>query len=379
MSEDRRREWLDAMTRIAQPVMDHLAAGMLHEALPCSWHPDRRPFAMLEAFGRALQGIAPWLEAEGLGGEEAALQEHWREKTRQALQMAVDPASPDYMNFSEGYGQALVDAAFLAHGILRAPRQLNALLPAQVKEQLISALRATRRFTPFVSNWILFSAMVEAALQALGDSPDLTRVDYAVQMFSRWYLGDGTYGDGDHFHWDYYNSFVISPMLTDVVRVFRHSGRDYEQLLPVVLGRAGRYAQVLEQLIAPDGSWPVVGRSVTYRFGAFHALSHAALLGFLPAELPAPQVRCALTAAIRRIMGCPGVLDKSGWLQPGITACQPGLAEGYISVGSLYLCEAVFLPLGLPPEDAFWSAPDLPWTSCKIWSGQDCPCDHAVD
>ena len=72
-----------------------------------------------------------------------------------------------------------------------------AYLDEQTKRNLVGALRATRKFTPFVMNWLFFSAMVEAALRVMGESDyDLTRVDYAVNMFESWYLGDGVYGDG---------------------------------------------------------------------------------------------------------------------------------------------------------------------------------------
>ena len=43
------------------------------------------------------------------------------------------------------------------------------------------------------------------------------RVDYALRQHEQWYKGDGAYGDGPAFHWDYYNSFVIHPMLLDVL------------------------------------------------------------------------------------------------------------------------------------------------------------------
>ena len=43
------------------------------------------------------------------------------------------------------------------------------------------------------------------------------RVDYALRQHDQWYKGDGIYGDGPQFHWDYYNSFVIHPMLLDVL------------------------------------------------------------------------------------------------------------------------------------------------------------------
>jgi hypothetical protein len=45
------------------------------------------------------------------------------------------------------------------------------------------------------------------------------RVDYALRQHHQWYKGDGAYGDGPYFHWDYYNSFVIQPMLLDVLGV----------------------------------------------------------------------------------------------------------------------------------------------------------------
>jgi hypothetical protein len=38
-----------------------------------------------------------------------------------------------------------------------------------------------------------------------------------------------------------------------------------------------------------------------------------------------------------------------------------------------------FLPLGLPPDDEFWSGEAVPWTSQRVWSGADMPPDKAYD
>lgn len=375
-----RAYWLQTMLKIADPVLKNLAAGTLKQNMPTLFHPDRAEYMHLEALGRTVCGIAPWLELDGLTGEEAEIQAEYRELTRKAIANAVNPESPDFMNFTEGYGQALVDAAFLAHGIVRAPKQLFHALDEQTKRNLVGALRATRKFTPFVMNWLFFSAMVEAALRVMGESDyDLTRVDYAVNMFESWYLGDGVYGDGPKFRWDYYNSFVIQPMYVDVLRTFADVGRGYDELLKQVEHRAGRYAAELEKNINADGSYPVIGRSITYRFGAFQLLSQAALEDFLPNELPPEQVRTALTACIRKVTEHPAMFDAQGWLQPGVYGCQPDLAEGYICVGSLYLCLTVFLPLGLAPTADFWSKPEIPWTAKRIWSGENVALDHAVD
>ena len=116
------------------------------------------------------------------------------------------------MNFSTGQ-QPIVDAAFLALAVLRAPTELWLKLDAVTQRNLVEALQATRVILPGYSNWLMFSAIIETALALMGVWWDRTRIDYAVRSVEGWYEGDGTYGDGPTFHWDYYNSFVIQPML----------------------------------------------------------------------------------------------------------------------------------------------------------------------
>ena len=372
-----RKDWLELMLKIASPVLTDLSKRRLHETLPVE-KPDRVPYAHLEAFGRTLTGMSPWLELEGLSGEEAALQEQYRALAAECMDAATDPDSPDFMNFSEGYGQSLVDAAFLAHAIVRAPNALYRSLDRRVQHNISEALKATRKFEPFPSNWLFFSAMIEAALLVMGETYETAPVDRAVEAFEQWYAGDGAYGDGERFHFDYYNSFVIHPMYVDVLGVFAGTDPRYAALLPAVRKRAARYAAVLEKMIAPDGTYPVVGRSVCYRFGAFHALAHAALTDNLPEDLRPAQVRCGLSAVIARTVAG-GMFDENGFLKAGVYGSQPSLGEVYICVGSLYLCEAVFLPLGLAPGHPFWTDPDAAWTGKMIWSGTDLPCDHAED
>ncbi len=134
----------------------------------------------------------------------------------------------------------------------------------------------------------------------------------------------------------------------------------------------------MERLIAPDGTFPVIGRSIAYRFGAFQLLAQAALMQQLPEELPPSQVRSALTAVIQRVMSAPDTYDANGWLRLGLYGSQPAIAETYISTGSLYLASTVFLPLGLPRSAPFWVNPAMPWTSQRAWGGENLPADHAL-
>jgi hypothetical protein len=204
------------------------------------------------------------------------------------------------------------------------------------------------------------------------------RIDYALKQHEQWYLGDGLYGDGPHFHFDYYNSFVIHPMLIDIIETTGHLYADWESLKEPILQRAQRYALVLERLISPEGTFPVIGRSMSYRTGAFHLLAQIALREELPAIIAPAQVRCALTAAMRRVMEMPGTFDDQGWLTIGLCGHQPELGETYISTGSLYLCATVFLPLGLSQDNPFWQG-SAEWSARKAWSGQQTPPDHFVE
>jgi hypothetical protein len=378
---DDRAYWIGVLRRLADPVLNALAERRLKRDMPVEAVAKdveaRRRTSHLEAFGRLMTGIAPWLELGPDDSDEGRERARHGELAREALGAATDPTSPDFLNFHEG-GQPLVDTAFLAHAIVRAPRELWEKLAPDVRANVVAALRSSRVITPGPSNWLLFSAMVEAALCAVGEDWDAMRVDYAVRQHEQWYKGDGVYGDGPAFHWDYYNSFVIQPMLVDVLETVAGKDRRWKPLLTAALPRARRYAAIQERLISPEGTFPAIGRSLAYRFGAFQLLGQVALRRELPEPIKPAQVRCGLTAVIRRMIEAPGTFDDRGWLRIGFCGVQPSIGEGYISTGSLYLCSAGLLPLGLPPCDPLWAAPPEDWTARKAWSGRDLPTDHAI-
>ncbi len=374
-----REYWVRVLTRMADPVLTNLAAGTLRARMPVEQAPgaDRAGVTHLEALGRLLAGIAPWIELGRDDTPEGRERARVAELARAGLARAVDPASPDAMNFTVG-GQPLVDAAFLAQGLLRAPRQLRGALDGTTAARLVTALESSRVTLPGFNNWLLFAATVEAALHAMGARWDRMRVDYALRQHEQWYKGDGAYGDGPSFHWDYYNSFVIHPMLVDVLAECGDEVPAWRPLRERVEARAARYAAVQERLISPEGAFPALGRSLAYRFGAFHALAQSALRKALPEHVAPAQVRGALTAVIRRSVEAPGTFDEGGWLQIGFCGHQPGVGESYISTGSLYLCAAGLLPLGLAPAEEFWQGAPVPWTSKRAWSGGEFPVDHAI-
>jgi hypothetical protein len=378
-----RELWLQYMDKVARPVMMNLANDALKEKMPVALSDridnkaSREQVAYLEAFGRVMSGIGPWLNLEGGSKEEVALRNQYRQWAIKAVANAVNPSAKDYMRW-EG-GQPLVDASFLALGLIKCPWLWEHLEP-KAKEQVITAFRTTRSTVPVYSNWILFSGMIEAFFANYGIDYDVVRVEFGIREFSEhWYAGDGMYSDGNNFALDYYNSYVIQPYLATILEVAGKKNNRYARYAPAFDKISKRYAEIQERLINTDGSFPVIGRSIAYRGGAFHHLADMSMRKQLPESLTPGQVRSALTAVNQKTLEAPSAFTKEGWLNIGLYGYQPDAADFYITTGSLYLCAAIFLPLGLPQADPFWSAPEAPWTAVKAWTGQNFPGDHALD
>lgn len=372
--------FVSSLIKIGDPVLKALSENKLHKLMPQT--KETKHDVYLEAFARLLSGMSSWLELGPDETPEGLLRAEYIDLARTCIANLTNPNSPDFIDFINNSNQnkagILVDAAFFAQALIRAPKQLWEPLDAITKERVIKALKATRNIKPGYNNWLLFSGMIEAALFKFDSNPDILRLDYGLKKHKEWYLGDGMYGDGAAFHWDYYNSFVIHPMILDILKTINEKNNTLENDYNTALKRAKRYAAIQERLISPDGTYPPIGRSLAYRFGAFQLLSQISLFKELPEDIKPSQVRSALYTMVNNQLNAPGTFDENGWLEIGFYGKQPNIGEKYITTGSLYLCSEVFLILGLPTSDPFWSDPYQPWTQKKIWSGQNIPIDYAL-
>lgn len=375
-----REVWLEYMDRIARPVLSNLAEDKLKENMPVVLSltiddpESRKSAAYLEAFARTLCGISPWLGTDGGTAYEISLRNQYRDWAIKSITNAVDTSKRDYMTWSGP--QPLVDASFFALALIRCP-WLWENLEDNVQQNVIHALLKTRSTIPVYSNWILFSSMVEAFFCKYGYAYDPVRIEYGIREFSQhWYTGDGLFSDGNHFSLDYYNSFVIQPFLIDILDAVRDNDPSFDWFSASMDKIAARYTEIQERTINSDGSFPVYGRSIVYRGGAFHHLANMALKRRLPAGILPEQIRCALEAVMYKTINAPNTFSE-GWLNIGLYGSQPGLADFYINTGSLYLCSTVFLPLGLPPDDPFWRNDAADWTAKKVWEGVDMKGDHS--
>lgn len=382
--ESDREFWLRTLDRIAAPVLDNMSRGELVKNLKVEESPryDKRDkrVAYMEAFGRLIAGMAPACALAADLSAEGKLRAGWCEKIRKSLAHGVDPTSPDYLFWgTEKERQPLVDASYIAQALISSPATLWEPLDQKTKENVIREFTTIRKIVPFNNNWILFAAMIETFLLTSGEKIDESRIDPAVSTIEKWYVGDGFYSDGARFHFDHYNGYVIHAMMCQVLKINAEKGRLEKSRYDIALRRMQRYAHHLERMISPEGTYPVLGRSSTYRTALFWPLAKLAYEGGLPADVSPAQVRCALTAVFRRIYVDSTFRKDGGWLTIGLIGDrQSDIADTYSNTGSMYIATLAFWPLGLPATHEFWSAPFAEWTQLKAWKGEPFPMDRYV-
>ena len=376
--------WAGLAYRMAAPVLEPMSKGELRSTMKLELSPtfdDRDPaVGYMECFGRLMAGIAPWLALPDDGTPEGAQRARLREWALAAYRNAVDPDSPDYLLWRRE-GQTLVDAAYIAESFLRAYDSLWEPLDSLTKDRYIREFTLLRRVDPPYTNWFLFSSERESFLARTGAPFDVFRVNTACRKCEEWYVGEGWFADGPEFAFNYYSSYVFHPMYLETLRAMVESGSntriDYAAYYARELRRAQRYSIILERFISPEGTFPVVGRSSTYRCAAMQPLALLAWKRELPEELHDGQVRAALGAVLHRMFDAQENFNQDGYLTLGFCGSQPDLADWYTNGGSLYMASLCFMPLGLPADSPFWTAPAEAWTQVKAWNGQAFPKDHA--
>ena len=378
-----RQYWCSLAYKMAQPVLENMAKGELQKNMKTEFSPSfdnrDRSVVYMETFGRLMAGVAPWLSLPDDNTAESQQRHQLREWALAAYKNAVDPASPDYLCWGKA-GQNLVDAAYIAESFLRAWGTLWQPLDEVTKQRYIKEFQALRKIDPPYTNWFLFSSTIESLLAKAGAQYDEFRVNTTCRKVEEWYVGDGWYADGPVFAFDYYSSYVFHAMYLETLQAMvdakANTRIDYQKYYDRALKRAQKHAIILERFISPEGTFPVVGRSIPYRTAAMQTLALIAWYQKLPKELSNGQVRAALTQVHHRMFDYQQNFNDAGYLTIGFCGHQPEVADWYTNNGSLYLTSLSFMPLGLPADHPFWTDAAEPWTQVKAWNGQSFPKDH---
>lgn len=379
-----RKLWCDLLSNMALPVLTNMSKGTLHQNMDLETGPlwDHRDenLGYIECFGRLMAGLAPWLSLPPDNSEEGKQRQLMLNMALEGYKNAVDPLSPDYLKW-EGHRHLLVDAAYFAESFIKGFDAIWCKLDDTTRSRYIEKFIHLRSEVPYYNNWLLFPAVIETFLNKAAGNGDNFRIIHALRKIEKWYVGDGWYSDGPNFAFDYYNSFVIQPMYVECLMELESQGWGKAVLtkgltIQKAIKRLQRFGCITERLISPEGMFPVVGRSITYRSAFLHSLSYLIYIDKLPDSLSYGQVRSAMTAVLANFFCGSQNYNSKGFLQLGFNGHQVEVADRYTNSGSLYIASLAFLPLGLPESHSFWTSPNEDWTSKKAWGGGQFSIDH---
>jgi hypothetical protein len=300
--------------------------------------------AALEGFARPLWGLAS-AAAGGDGGEA------WWPRLAAGLQAGTDRGSSSYWGDIADFDQRIVELPAIAFALAAAPGRLVAPGSAEAG-RVASYLRQARGRRVFANNWLLFPALIEVGLGALGEARDGAAIERGMAAIEGFHLGEGWYRDGDAPQVDHYCGFgfhfyslLLAKLAPDTV--------DRER----IAARAVQFAVGFSRWFDSDGASIPFGRSLTYRFAAAAFFGACAFAGV--EALPWGEMKGIVLRHLRWWSRLP-IARPGGLLSVGYAYPSAMMAEDYNGPASPYWAFKAFLPLALGEDHPFWRAEEAP-------------------
>lgn len=310
----------------------------------------------IESWARPLWGLAPmWA-----GGSRDGF---FEEAYARGLVAGTDPSAASYWGDCRDHDQRFVEMAAIAYGLLLAPEVLWDPLSEAQRANVASWLAQINQHECPEGNWLLFRALVNAALKSLGEPFDETLYDEALRMVDSFYLGGGWYKDGPSGVPDYYVAFVFEAFGVILATM---PGALSSERAGRWLERARAFGPQLALLFSGGGQGVPYGRSMTYRFAQCAFFSFACARGVDVGVDPSCEkgiiLRCLDAWDPARVCDSGGVMTI-GYDYPNLH-----IAEGYNAPGSPLWALMAFAVLALPERDPFWEmAPEPLGRRDGIW------------
>jgi hypothetical protein len=247
--------------------------------------------------------------------------------------------------------QRIVEAAELATGLWLGRDRLVSRLGGDGLAAVLAWLGQVHGRETYPDNWVLFPSFVATVQRTFGIAIPDRAIDAGIDAMIDRYRGDGWYADGPGTPFDQYTGWAVHWHLLLWAEI---DGARRPALRRLVRARARTYLEGIVPLFAADGSRPLFGRSLGYRFAAVAPFALAEMVR-LEAVPPGLARRLASGTISRHLAD--GALDPaSGWLRRGVGAERPDVCERYVSAGAAAWAAHAFVALGLALDHPFWQA-----------------------
>jgi hypothetical protein len=271
--------------------------------------------------------------------------------TARGLLDATDPSGPWWWGDIGDRDQRIVEAAEIATGLWLGRGRLVDALGADGVGRVLDWLARVDGKDVYDDNWVLFPAMTAAVRRWFGRSVPDAAIDRGVDAMLDRYRGDGWYADGGGHAFDQYTGWAVHWHLLLWSRI---DGDRRPRTRAMIERRFRTYLGGIAPMFAADGSRPLFGRSLGYRFAAAAPFALAAWLGL--DAVPHGLARRIMGGTVRRHLA-DGALDPAtGWFRRGVAGERRDALERYVSAGASAWAAHAFLALGLPPDAPFWQA-----------------------
>ena len=317
---------------------------------------DKGPISdELEGFSRSFIIAGIWLQTSAncqinVAGETVDVADFYRE----GLLAGTNPDHPEYWGKIYNYSQAIVECASIAWSLYLSQTQIWKQYSDAEKEQVAKYLIQGNRVRCHHNNWLLFPAIINTVLRALGMPYSQKVIERNMRACTAMYLGEGWYRDGRINQIDYYNAwgfhyyFLMWAIL---------AGDLQPDLAQIHRSRMQAFMQNFRYFFSEEGSVPGLGRSMTYRLAYLAPIALGLKLNCIEQELGEIKTICNTTL---KFFFEREILTEDNLLSPGYLRQAPRLLEYYSCAASSYWAAKAFHLLLLPESHPFWQTTENP-------------------
>ena len=350
-----RAHWLEMFGELICPIIDNASPRKARQIIPGQRSHHGRLADELEGFTRSFIMAGPWLAqaaspvvASSRGERDVAAFYH------EGILTGTDPEHEEYWGDITDYAQHLVEMASLAWSLYLSRRWIWDTYSAAEKQQVADYLYQCTEAEYHQNNWLLFNVVTNAVLKHLGMPYRQDQIDAHIDACEHMYLGSGWYRDGSVNRLDYYNAWAFHYyyLIWSIL-----DGESKPEVAARHRERVSLLARQMPYFVAVDGSVPIFGRSMIYRFAYLAPLVLGQYMGAL--DLPAGELRSLCNATMRFFASQPIVTDD-GFLGMGFIKPNESILEHYSCGGSPYWAAKAFNAFLIPEEDPFWTEPEKP-------------------
>jgi len=312
----------------------------------------------LESFARMASAWGSWLRNPN---NSAVVTFEGRELNIEQLlhDALIDGTNPNnpytYWGDMAHMSQHIVESADMAATIwFSRERVFNKMLKVE-QDQIMAWLAQVDDKGTYPDNWILFTALAQTVRLKLGYPVPVDELDFRLRQTSAFYTGDGWYVDGEEAEYELYNAWMFGWHYLLWAEI---DGDRLPEHRKQVLERAKSFIAGFQYFYGSNGSYPVWGRSIVYRFAALAVFATGYLHKISPDD---PGMLRRLSSGSIRYYYEHGLFDpQEHYVRQGVHGDFPQANESYISPGSPYWCCHGLFALTFDRDDPFWTAVEAP-------------------